>query len=252
MKLLLLGDFHYTLKQWDWLNQTAGDFDLIVYAGDLLDIASIVDKDVQILVTLKYLRMIQPKTPLLVSSGNHDGNRKNTAGENIATWLQRASEFDVIVDGESYRAEDGSTFTLFPWWDGPESLAEMEAFLIREAEAQKNRSTPWFWVYHAPPDESPISWTGKVHFGDPHLGSWIRKYEPDMVFCGHVHQAPFVRDGSWIDRIGDTWVFNMGKQIGPVPAQIIVDTEAGTAEWYSLAGAERIHLDRPLEKIELA
>ena len=33
MKILLLGDFHYTLKQWDWLNQVAGDFDLIVARG---------------------------------------------------------------------------------------------------------------------------------------------------------------------------------------------------------------------------
>lgn len=251
MKILLLGDFHYTLKQWDWLNQSAGDFDLIVYAGDLLDIASVVDKQVQILVSLKYLKMIGAQATLLVSSGNHDGDRENSAGELIAAWLREAEDVDVITDGSSWESGDGSVFTLFPWWNGPETLAEVEALLEREAAKHADRQAPWIWVYHAPPNDSPVSWTGKVHFGDPHLGGWIRTYQPAMVICGHVHQAPFVRDGSWVDRIGDTWVFNMGKQIGPVPAQIIVDTGKATAEWYSLAGAERTHLDRPLERIEL-
>mgnify|MGYP000603273489 CR=1 FL=1 len=50
MKILLVADLHYTLKQWDWLSQASGDFDLVVIAGDMLDIVSIVDVEVQILV----------------------------------------------------------------------------------------------------------------------------------------------------------------------------------------------------------
>lgn len=253
MKLLVVADFHYALKQWDWLKQSAADFDLVVYAGDLLDIASIVDQEVQILVTLKYLRAIQPKLSLLVTSGNHDGDQRNEAGESVVTWLQEASEDGVVVDGRSYETPEGTAaFTLFPWWDGDTGRAEVEELLVQEAAKYRERDIPWIWIYHVPPQDSTVSWTGKVHFGDPYLGDWIREYQPDMVFCGHVHQAPFVRDGSWVDRIDDTWVFNMGKQIGPVPSQIIVDTEENTAEWYSLAGAERIHLDRELERIELA
>ena len=253
MKFLVVADFHYALKQWDWLKQAAPDFDLVIFAGDLLDIVSIVDKEVQILVTLKYLRSIQPQAPLLVTTGNHDGNQQNDAGENVVTWLEQARDFGVVIDGESYETADGKmAFTLFPWWDGDETRAEAEALLKREAEKYRDRDITWTWVYHVPPQDSPISWTGKVHFGDPLLGEWIQEYRPDMVFCGHVHQAPFVKDGSWVDKIGDTWIFNMGKQIGPIPAQIVMDTEAQTAEWYSLAGAERIHLDRDFERIELA
>jgi Icc-related predicted phosphoesterase len=54
------------------------------------------------------------------------------------------------------------------------------------------------------------------------------------VFSGHIHNAPFYPDGSWIDRIGETWVFNPGRQIGPRPTSIVFDLDAMTAEWFSL------------------
>jgi hypothetical protein len=67
-----------------------------------------------------------------------------------------------------------------------------------------------------------------------------------MVFCGHIHQSPFRSGGSWVDRVGDTWVFNPGRQIGPVPTHVVVDTDAGTAMWFSLAGNEVVSLREPL------
>ena len=73
----------------------------------------------------------------------------------------------------------------------------------------------------------------------------VEQHQPDVVLCGHIHQAPFRRGGSWVDRIADTWVFNAGQQIGPVPAHVIIDTAARTASWYSLAGAEQLRLDDP-------
>src|SRR5258708_13728276 len=72
-----------------------------------------------------------------------------------------------------------------------------------------------------------------------------------MVFSGHIHQAPFVKDGSWTDRIGQTWVFNSGQQIGPTPTHVIVDTDARQAIWMSITGAETVHLDQPLQRVRL-
>ena len=42
MKGLLVSDIHYRLKQLDWLASVAADFDLVVIAGDHLDVASVV------------------------------------------------------------------------------------------------------------------------------------------------------------------------------------------------------------------
>jgi hypothetical protein len=69
-----------------------------------------------------------------------------------------------------------------------------------------------------------------------------------MVLSGHVHQSPFVKDGSWVDRIGTTWVFNTGQQFGAPPAHIIIDTEADEALWFSSAGNQFVRLDAPLER----
>jgi hypothetical protein len=44
-----------------------------------------------------------------------------------------------------------------------------------------------------------------------------------------VHDSPFKAAGGWADRIGRTWVFNAGRQIGPTPANVVVDVVARTA-----------------------
>ena len=63
-----------------------------------------------------------------------------------------------------------------------------------------------------------------------------------------MHEAPFARNGSWVDRIGDTWLFNGGRQIGEIPTTIAIDTEAKEAAWFSLEGAESVKLDAPLAR----
>jgi len=76
---------------------------------------------------------------------------------------------------------------------------------------------------------------------------WIGDYRPDVVLTGHVHQAAFIEDGSWADRIGGTWVFNAGHQIGRVPARIELDLGdgdgTGSARWVSMMGDEHCRLD---------
>ena len=62
------------------------------------------------------------------------------------------------------------------------------------------------------------------------------------MLTGHVHEPPFKPAGAWADRIGKTWVFNPGRQIGPVPAHIEIDFEAGVAVWRSLMGEEQFSL----------
>jgi len=52
-----------------------------------------------------------------------------------------------------------------------------------------------------------------LHYRLPQFG-WIDQHRPDMVLTGHVHQPPFKPDGAWAHRIGNTWVFNAGHQIG--------------------------------------
>src|ERR1700693_5527748 len=99
MQILLVSDLHYTLKQLDWVSAIAGEFELVVLAGDLLDISSIVEPDAQIAVVLEYLSRLAAKTTVVACSGNHDLNASNEHGERSAQWLEAARASGVYVDG---------------------------------------------------------------------------------------------------------------------------------------------------------
>ncbi|KQW38099.1 metallophosphoesterase [Rhizobacter sp. Root404] len=238
MRILLVSDLHYTLPQLDWVVRVAPQYDLIVIAGDSLDISSAVSLDVQSVVILKYLALLQAAGNVVVSSGNHDLTGPDAQGEQTALWLAEARAAGVPTDGGSLRVGD-TLVTICPWWDGPLGRAAMEAQLARDASQRPAR---WVWVYHWPPLGSPTCWTGRRHYGDADIGGWIATHRPDIVLTGHVHEPPFKPDGAWADRIGDTWVFNAGRQIGPVPAHIALDLGEGTAAWRSMMGEEKLQL----------
>jgi Icc-related predicted phosphoesterase len=236
---------HYVLKQYDWVHGIADKFDLVVIAGDHLDIASAVDLRAQISVMVSYFRRLHAKTRLIVCSGNHDLDASNAWGEKTARWIDRkVRRLGVPTDGDALSL-DGVLFTICPWWDGPKTRTLVGAQLAQDATKDKDT---WVWVYHSPPDESPTSRVGQKDFGDNVLREWISEYQPGLVLTGHIHQAPFRQDGSWVDRIGSTWVFNPGRQIGDCPTHVVCDTERRMALWFSLAGAEAIGLDAPLTR----
>lgn len=234
MKILIASDLHYRLKQFDWLDNQAGQCDAMILAGDMLDISSYLDLSVQIVVIKKYLRSIGGQIPLMICSGNHDGNEKNIADEYIAPWLQEARDQQVHVDGDNVLFGE-TLITIFPWWDGDVTKKEVSKQFEAASQIEFKK---WIWIYHAPPDGSPTCWTGKRYIGDIELNKWVEQYQPDLVVTGHIHESPFKANGSWIDQIGKTWVLNAGSQIGDVPAHIILDLESMNADWYSLAGSD--------------
>jgi Icc-related predicted phosphoesterase len=244
MKLLLISDLHYALKQYDWALRVAPEFDVVILAGDLLDNASHVDGRAQIVVVLKYLQRLSAVTTLLTCSGNHDLDAHNGDGEKTAKWLGQLRSMGIATDGDSVQTDD-MLFTLCPWWDGPASRAMVGRQLARDAERRKGK---WAWVYHAPPTGSVTSWNGRRSYGDEALSQWIGEYRPDFVFSGHVHTAPFCDGGSWIDQIGSTWVFNPGYQIGPAPACVVVDTVEQAVLWFATGRREYADLAVPSAK----
>jgi len=240
MRVLVVSDLHYGLAQYDWLLAEARHFDLVVIAGDLLDYAGSVDRRAQIVVVQKYLDKLQARVPVVVVSGNHDLTGVGAHGEKVADWLWDGMATDTVSDGGTLEVE-GALITACPWWDWPETQAQIGAQL--QADAARG-VRPWIWAYHAPPEESPVAWSGSRYFGDGALSKWIGMYQPNLVLAGHVHEAPFVSGGGWAARIGTTWVFNAGRQVGDLPSHIIFDLSAGKAAWFSFEGAEEVTLDR--------
>src|SRR5215468_1962117 len=114
MRGLLVSDLHYALKQFDWVQSVADRFDLVVIAGDSLDVSSIVPLEAQIVVVSKYLRRTAGRTRVIASSGNHDLDAHGPGDEKIAAWLARGRMRDVLTDGEYVEIDDVS-ITVCPW-----------------------------------------------------------------------------------------------------------------------------------------
>jgi Icc-related predicted phosphoesterase len=244
MRCLVVADLHYSLPQFDWLLAAAPGFDLVIFAGDALDVGSFVDFRAQIVVVKKYLSLLSGITKVILCSGNHDLDERSAEGEKIARLIGDARELGIACDGDSLTIGD-TLFTVCPWWDGPLVKQRLEEQL---REDSTKRSGRWIWVHHAPPANSPTSWGGKRFFGDPDLVQWIATYQPSMVISGHVHQSPFITDGSWFDRLGDTWVFNAGLQPGRPPVYIVLDIDEGAAFWLPAGDARYIDLKAPLTR----
>jgi Icc-related predicted phosphoesterase len=244
MRCLVVADLHYSLPQFDWVVSVASHFDVVIIAGDALDIGSAVDFSAQIVVVRKYLQMLADRTRVILCSGNHDLDARDEAGEKISRWIGDIGGLGIAHDGDSLTIGD-TFFTICPWWDGPRVKEQIGRQLQEAAAAHRGR---WIWVHHAPPANSPTSWAGSRFMGDIELVQWIERYRPDIVLSGHVHQSPFTRDGSWFDRVGVTWVFNAGHQFGSPPSYIALDLDASTAFWLSAAGEQCIDLGAPLHR----
>lgn len=243
MRCLFVADLHYALPQFDWLLQAGPGYDLVVLAGDCLDVGSIVDFSAQTLVVRKYLQRLAANTRLIVCSGNHDLDSRGANGEKVPRWIEDIRALGIRTDGDSLVVGD-TLFTICAWWDGP--IVREQLIRQLEADALRRLGRRWVWVHHAPPRNSPTSWSGSKTMGDEDLETWIARFAPDIVVSGHIHQSPFVREGSWADRLGNTWVFNAGHQFGAPPAHIVLDTDVGEAVWVSAMGIQSIALDRPL------
>ncbi|MDX6256807.1 MAG: hypothetical protein QOJ11_3141 [Frankiales bacterium] len=238
VRILVASDVHYRLQSLDWLCEVSGDYDALVLAGDLLDVANAVPVHAQIVVLESYLTRLAELTTVLAVSGNHDLDGPGQHGEQVSRWLQRPRNGTLYTDGQSVDL-DGTRFTLCPWWDGPVTRSLVEAQL---SAAAADRPERWIWVYHSPPAGTPLCSDGRRSFPDHDLAAWIEQHEPDLVFCGHIHQSPWVEGGSWYGRIGSTWAFNAGHVRTRVPPHIVIDTGLDAAEWFGSGEVGRLDL----------
>ena len=244
MKLLCTADLHYRLPQLDWLVEQADDVDVVIIPGDLLQVIGAAPLEVQIVVVSKYLQRLADRTLVLASSGNHDLDGPGQTGEQATAWLRELADAQLVVDGDSIDV-DGVRFTVCPWWDGPETKRLVDEQL---ATAAIDRPDRWIWVYHSPPSDSPLANAGSKSYPDPDLAAWIDRWHPDLVVCGHIHQAPWVAGGGWVDRRDGTWLVNAGHMAGPMPAHVMIDLDVSLgrarAEWVALPDRETV--DMPL------
>ncbi len=128
-------------------------------------------------------------------------------------------------------------FTICPWWTGRWPKAASPSSSQRDAAKERAR---WIWIYHAPPEGALIA---REVLGAPRrrradaMGRpatspiWSSAATPTM-HCGSGST------GSWIDKIGATWVHECRtpdrRSSRP---HIVIDTTMHAALWLSARGS---------------
>lgn len=75
-------------------------------------------------------------------------------------------------------------------------------------ELEKFRGlSPLYLVVHFPPHGTRLDeFAPGKHAGSPTLRAWVEREQPEMLFCGHIHEC-----AGRSDQIGRTRCFNVGK-----------------------------------------
>jgi predicted phosphodiesterase len=217
VKILHVADFHFRLDWFAWLTSQAANYDAIAMAGDLLNQFDKTPAQVEQWSALLAEFPCSPKRPLLVCSGNHDvlPDLRTGTQTRSGAWLRDLSRPGLIVDEQIWPGTP--SIGVVPWCG--------------------RAAVPWTWpksadivVVHAPPAGTAlaVSPNSLRDDGDSEVSYAIWINNPRLVLSGHVHEPR-----KWYAHIADSLCLNPGCDLtAKIPQHIIIDTNAGRAEWH--------------------
>jgi uncharacterized protein len=191
MKIQIFSDIHGDLKSLEKL--LAVPADVYISAGDLTNFGKGLDTCGDVLA--------KQASRVWVIPGNHE-----TAEQN--------HEFcaDVgFVDFHKQLRQIGSSYLGGLGYSNPTPFNTpgeyTEEQLTAALDAFRNHS-PLYLIVHAPPYGSKLDeFAPGKHAGSRAVRDWVEREQPEMLFCGHIHEC-----GGRSDQIGRTRCFNVGKR----------------------------------------
>jgi len=193
--LLALGDLHGRIGWTPDLETAAGAASAILVTGDLTQFGTPADADR----VLEELSACGP--PVLAVAGNCDSPQIEDHLQARGVSLHgRGRE---IADGIGVCGVSGSNHT--PFGTPLEYSDEELEGALRRGWQQIHSARVRIVVHHAPPWNTRVDRTGTgLHVGVRGLRTFCEQEGPDLVLCGHIHEA------RGTDRIGETLVVNGG------------------------------------------
>ena len=232
MRILLVSDLHYSLKQLDWVVSVADDYDLVVPAGDHLDIRSYVEPDAQIVVVLEYLARIAAKTTVAACSGNHDLN--------VQQRFRRACRRVARCGAPSRRVRRRDralrpTTCSSPSARGGTDRARATSSTPRSQRSRRRRRPTLDLGVPRAARRFADELDRKTPLRRHRLERVDRRYCPRSCCAGTCtsRRSPTRRLGR---PHRHDWVVNAGREPGPVPPHIVIDTDRAR-DWSSSDGS---------------
>ncbi|OYT32728.1 hypothetical protein DRJ22_01405 [Candidatus Woesearchaeota archaeon] len=191
VKILAAGDFHGDISRADFLAKKAIDenVDLIILNGDIVE----EDKIEGIIGKFK-----ATGKKILLVPGNHDF---------IATEVL-AQKYDVTnLHGKALKVGDVGFIGCGGANIGLNMLHEDEIYdLIKQASKYNKDVKRTVFITHVHPADTKMASFSDFVPGSTGLKNAISAFKPDLVLCGHVHEAEGIEE-----KVDNTLVVNVGK-----------------------------------------
>jgi len=192
VRILAAGDFHGDKIAAEKAAKRALDekADLIILNGDLVE----EDNTEGVL-----YHFVKTGKPVLLVPGNHDW---------FATDFLAAKYKVKNLHGKSSQYEDVAIFGCGGANIGLNMLSEKEIYdTVNQAHEKVKKVSKKLLVSHNHPSGSIMETFSEFVKGSIGLRKAIEKIKPDIVICGHVHEAEGIEE-----KIGSTRVINAGKK----------------------------------------
>jgi putative phosphoesterase len=194
MRLLAFSDIHGAYGKTTEFIEQEKPFDGIIIAGDLTTAGTAREAE-------GALRQFEVYgKPLFVVAGNMDPPELDDLFDRL----------NVLVSGKGKLVNDVGIFGI----SGAPFTPMSTPYEISEEEIRKRAEQGWgdvanarvkIFVPHAPPNGTKVDRLryGK-HVGSTAVREFIEAHQPDVVVCGHIHEA------RGVDRVGKTQIVNCG------------------------------------------
>ncbi len=193
MKIIGITDIHGRRNYSPQVQEALRSADLVVCSGDLTDFGSAQDAER----ILEEIRLQNPN--ILAVSGNCDHPGVNTVLSVSDINLHNNAKTMGSVTFYGLGGSNPSPFHT------PQELDEDQIAGILK-NYKKTEDSRWHvFVTHAPPAHTKVDRTFfRQHVGSGAVRAFIEEFRPDLVLCGHIHEA------RGIDTINETIVINPG------------------------------------------
>ena len=193
MKIIAITDIHGRRDYSSVVEKAIIESDLVVIAGDLTDFGAEKEADV-IIDKIKILN-----DNILAVPGNCDHDSVSLSLRKNGVDLQGKSK---LINSIAFYGLGGSNKTPFAT---PQEYSDDKLGMTLHNFSKINNAKYHILISHPPPAKTQVDKTiFGLHVGSQAVRTFIEKFEPDLVICGHIHEA------KGVDKIGKTIIINPG------------------------------------------
>jgi hypothetical protein len=235
VRLLLTAELGKNPDWFSWLDEGAENYDLVVIAGDFLDVFRPEPFNVQIAQAEMFLRSLAQKTCVAISSGNHDTVdcvAPSPRGP-VPTWMAGLDSIDTLVsDGVTSVIREQLIVSSLSYIS---TVDRKRSWLAQAAELRKKTDLPWLVIHH----HSPVL-EGSANPEEFSAGKLLKEFGPTLWIAGCFFDDAPARPFNWIQTVNKSVVLNISQasvdtklREAAFPNHVDLDLAAGILQWNS-------------------